>query len=172
MSNVLLSCIPNAQRIDLSHNVHRHACRSLRCFIRERKLTPHFPSRAELRLAVDQNELWLLSLHSPNKGLRTFAAARFAVLIACATGKSIALQPSDKTVAPPFPRHDFGLHILGVRMGDLGERWRMTWYELSPTWPNTLESRSLDTLMIQALQLHARSTAETVIAVRQMVGRL
>jgi hypothetical protein len=169
MSNLLLSCIPDAQRIDLSHNTHRCESESLRCFIRERKLATKFPSRAELRLALDRNEIWLLELGSPNDETRIFAAARFSSLITFATARTISPRASDETVAPPFPRHDFGLHLTGVRMGDLGERWRMTWYELSPVFGNMLESRSLDMLMIGALQVYARSAAETVTAVQQLV---
>lgn len=169
MSNVLLSCIPDAQRIELSHNAHRYESASLRSFIRDRKLIAHFQDRVELRRSLDHNEIWLLELSCPNKESRIFAASRFSSLITFATERNIAPRKSDDMVAPPFPRHDFGLHLTGIKMGDLGERWSMTWFELSPVGGNMLESRSLDMLMIRALQVYARSAAETVTAVQRLV---
>lgn len=172
MSNVLLSCIPDAQRIELSHNGHRCDGESLRCFIRKRNLADRFFSRAELRLSLDRNEIWLLKLGAPNIEAQIFAASRFSSLILFATGKHTRACASDDIVAPPFPRHDFGLYLAGVKMGDLGERWTMTWYELAPGYRNTLESRSLDSLMIRALQVYAQSAAETAAAVRGLVRLL
>ena len=99
----LLPFSSSANQVRLSHNEHKASGESAREFIRKHGLVDKFASKADLKSAVERNELWLLTtVRADSVKAETIAAWRFSTLVE--RDSKVAILDSELKMTPPLPR--------------------------------------------------------------------
>ena len=164
MFNDYLIPVPLARRVRIAHNESAIEGKSARVFIRERKLAGAFSNVADLRRAIEHNNLWTLEItRSDCSQQRIIASTHFTALLQAGGANVLETDAADETIAPPFPRHD-GLIVECVRDHDAPPSWTMSWRDGSQGRPYQLKSKCLRSVFVRALEISAGVAEATLEA--------
>jgi hypothetical protein len=114
-------------------------------------LANKFSSKADLKRAIEINELWLLTIvRADSVKSETIAASRYVTLVE--RDCRVAILDSELKVTPPLPRHD-DIVLECIRHGGI-EAWSMSWSEYAGH-RHTIRAASLAALMRRGLEISA-----------------
>jgi hypothetical protein len=152
LTSHLLPFSISANQVRLSHGEHKASGESARQFIRKHSLIDRFSSKADLKRAIELNELWLLTIvRADSVKSETIAASRYVTLVE--RDCRVAILDAELKVTPPLPRHE-DIVLECIRHGVGLETWSMSWQEY-PGCRYTVRSPSLREVMRRGLEISA-----------------
>lgn len=154
MFNDYLIPIPLARRVRIAHNESAIEGKSARTLIRERKLTGAFSKVADLRRAIEHNDIWTMEIGRYDCEQRIVAAPHFTAMLRAGGCGIHEADAEDETIAPPFPRHT-GLILECVRDHDAPATWTMIWRDGGHGRCYQLKSKCLRSVFVRALEVSA-----------------